>query len=259
MLETLRIGSLALPAAPLVTIAAFWLALWMTARAGKRLGLDEDAIFNAGFYGATGGLIGARAWYVLEYWSFYQNRLGDIFALNLQTLAPFEGILTGVVIATIYLQRKRVPGAALFDALAPGLATFAAGLSLANFASGAAFGEVADVPWAITLWDARRHPTQLYDFVLSLGALLIALRLVQMGQATGRAFSATLAMLAASRLLTEGFRGDSDLLTGGWRMMQFVWLAVLIAAMIVLAWIDTRRAPTQTPEAEVANESSSGH
>jgi phosphatidylglycerol:prolipoprotein diacylglycerol transferase len=249
MLPTLTIGSITLPVAPLLTIASFWIGLWLAAREGKRLGLNEDVIFNAGFFGAAGGLLGARIWYVAQYWSYYQNRLGEIISLNLGTLAPFEGLLTGLLIAVIYLQRKRAPAVALLDALAPGLAAFSAGLSLANLASGAAFGEPADVPWAVNLWDARRHPTQAYDFVLSTGITLVTLRLLRLGS-PGRAFGACVALLAASRLLTEGFRGDSALLDGGWRWMQLMWLALLLVALIGLAWIDTRRAPAPEPEAE---------
>ncbi len=240
MLPAVTIGPFTLPLAPLVTIASFWIGLSLAAREGKRLGLNEDVIFNAGFYGAVGGLLGARLWYVVEFWSFYQDRPGGIVSLNLNTLAPFEGLLTGLLIAVIYLQRQRVPGVALLDTLAPGLATFAAGLSLANLASGAAFGAPADVPWAIDLWDARRHPTQAYDFVLSIGIVFVTLRLLRSGPPSGRAFSACVALLAASRLLTEGFRGDSALLDGGWRLMQLLWLAVLLPALVGLAWIDTR-------------------
>jgi phosphatidylglycerol:prolipoprotein diacylglycerol transferase len=246
MLPTLTIGPVTLPVAPLLTIASFWVGLWVAARAGKRLGIDENVIFNAGFYGAVAGLIGARVWYVLEYWAFYRDRPGDIFALNFNTLAPLEGILTGIVVATIYLQRKRVAGATLLDALAPGLAAFAAGLSLAYLASGAAYGEPADLPWTLELWDARRHPTQIYDFVLSLGIWLVTWRMVSAGGPRGRVFAVFLALLSASRLLSEGFRGDSAVLDGGWRLMQLLWLGVLLASLVALAWLDTR--PRNVPE-----------
>ena len=252
MLPTLAIGSITLPVAPLLTIASFWAGLWLAAREGRRLGLNEDVIFNAGFVGAVGGLLGGRIWYVAQYWSYYQNRLGEIASLNLSTLAPFEGLLTGLLIAVIYLQRKRAPASALLDALALGLAAFSAGLSLANLASGAAFGEPADVPWAIKLWDARRHPTQVYDFVLSAAITLVTLRLLRLESPPGRAFGAGVALLAASRLLTEGFRGDSALLDGGWRWMQLMWLALLLVALVGLAWIDARRAPA--PEVEAGHD-----
>ena len=250
MLPTLTIGPVTLPVAPLLTIASFWVGLWVAARAGKRLGIDENVIFNAGFYGAVAGLIGARAWYVVEYWSFYRDRPGDIFALNFNTLAPLEGILTGLVVAAIYLQRKRTPGAALLDTLAPGLSAFTAGLSLANFAAGAAYGEPTNLPWAVELWDARRHPTQIYDAVLSFGMLLVTWRLAGAGGPRGRAFAAFLALLSASRLLTEGFRGDSAVLDGGWRLMQLLWLVVLLASLSALAWLDTR--PRSAPEPQEA-------
>jgi phosphatidylglycerol:prolipoprotein diacylglycerol transferase len=239
MFPTVHLGSITLPVAPLVLIASFWIGMGITARVGKRFGLNEDTILNAGFIGIVAGILGARAWYVIAYLPYYQGRWGEIVSLNPNTLAPLEGVLTGLVIAVIYLQRKKVPGAAFLDALAPGLAAFTAGLSLANLASGAAFGEPANLPWSIGLWDARRHPTQIYDFVLSIGILYVTLRLMP-SLPDGRVFGACVALFAASRLLTEGFRGDSGLLEGGWRTMQLVWLIVLIVALIGLAWLDTR-------------------
>jgi phosphatidylglycerol:prolipoprotein diacylglycerol transferase len=248
MLPTVSIGPVTLPVAPLLTIASFWIGLSLAAHAGKRFGIEEDVAFNAGFFGAAAGLIGARLVYVVQYWSFYQDRLGEIVSLNLNTLAPFEGVLIGLLAAVIYLQRKQVPGAAFLDASAPGLAAFACGLSLASLADGTAFGEPAQLPWAIDLWDARRHPTQIYDFALSIGILYVVWRLLRSGPPTGRTFGAFVALMAASRLLTEGFRGDSALIEGGWRAMQLVWLAVLLAALIGLAWIDSRAQQASAPE-----------
>ena len=242
MLPTVHLGPLTLPVAPLLIIASFWIGIGVAARAGRRFSLSEDPIMNAGFLGVVSGILGARLWYVLEYFSYYQDRLGEIVSLNPNTLAPYEGVLTGVVVAIIYLQRKKTPGAAFVDALAPGLAAFAAGSSLANLASGAAFGEPANLPWSIYLWDARRHPTQVYDFVLSLGILAVTLRLLSFSRPSGQVFGVFLATFAASRLLTEGFRGDSALLEGGWRTMQFVWFTLLVAALAGLAWIDVRAA-----------------
>lgn len=243
MFPTINIGSLALPTAPLLTIASFWVGLWVAAREGRRFGLDEDMIFNAGFYGALGGLIGARLFYVLRYWSFYQTSPGEIFALNLATLASFEGLVSGLLVATIYLQRKKAPGARLMDALAPGLAAFAIGMSVADLAAGTAYGSPAELPWAIDLWNAPRHPTQIYDALLMSGILIVALRMLRAHPSApaGRTFTVFVALFSAARLFTEGFRGDSMLFGEGWRTMQFVWLFVLLIAMVVLARSDVTR------------------
>jgi prolipoprotein diacylglyceryltransferase len=243
MFPTLHIGSLALPTAPLLTIASFWVGLWVAAREGKRFGLDEDMLFNAGFYGALGGLIGARLFYVLRYWSFYQANPGEIFALNLATLASFEGLVTGLLVATIYLQRKHAPAARLLDALAPGFAAFAIGMSAADLAAGTAYGSPAELPWAIDLWNAPRHPAQIYDAALMSGILAATLRMLRARPPApaGRAFAVFVALFSAARLFTEGFRGDSALFGDGWRTMQFVWLAVLLIALVVLARSDLAR------------------
>lgn len=78
--------------------------------------------------------------------------------------------------AIVYLQRKEMPFRSLLDAIAPGLAVFAAALALAHLAQGTAFGVETDMPWAIEMWDARRHPTQLYELADGLILLAILLR-----------------------------------------------------------------------------------
>lgn len=242
MLPTLNVAGLALPTAPLLTIISFWVATWLAAREGKRLGLNEDVIFNASFYGALAGLIGARLWYVLRFWPFYADRPGEIFSLNLITLASFEGIVTGIVVAVIYLQRSKIRGARFLDALAPGLAALAVGLSLADLAAGTAFGAPAELPWSISLWNTSRHPTQIYDAILSLGILIVSLRMLRDRPLpmAGRIFGVFVVLLSATRLFSEGFRGDSTLFGDGWRTMQFVWMFLMLVTLIVLARTDTR-------------------
>ena len=68
--------------------------------------------------------------------------------------------------------------ASLLDALTPGFIVLAGGLALADLASGDAYGSPSSLPWAIELWGAARHPTQIYQLiaVIVIGVIVLKSR-----------------------------------------------------------------------------------
>jgi phosphatidylglycerol:prolipoprotein diacylglycerol transferase len=92
------------------------------------------------------------------------------------------------------------------------------------------------LPWAIDLWGAARHPSQVYALLLAL-AVFIAVRRFALGPTfPGFLFLAWLAMAAASRLFLEAFRGDSVIVLGSLRAAQLISLMLLGGALIGLHW-----------------------
>lgn len=237
MLPVIQIGPLALQTAGLILVVGFWLAVEIAGRQGRQLGLDAGVIQNAGLYGALAGIVGARVTYVIEYWPVYRENLLGIVSLNPQTLSLTPGVVVGLAVTIAYLQRKEIPARPLLDAIAPGAAIFAASLALANLASGAAFGIETGVPWAIELWDARRHPLQLYEFAAALGILAIVWRVGHRAPAPGLRFLLFVALYGGARLMLASLQATSQLLFGGFRTAQVAgWLATLIALGLMRAW-----------------------
>ncbi len=231
MLPMIQIGPLALQIPRLVILVGFWLALELASRQGIRRGLDQSVIQNAGLYGILAGIAGARLGYVLQYWSVYRENLLGILSLSPQTLAPAEGLTVGLLVAGVYFQRRGVPLRPLLDAIAPGLAVLVSAVALANFFSGGAFGAETSVPWAIELWGARRHPTQLYELATGLAMLSVVLWAGREVPAPGLLFLLFVALYAGERLLLEPFRSNSLLILGGLRAVQVAGLAAVLAAL----------------------------
>ena len=65
-------------------------------------------------------------------------------------------------------QRRHLPLWRSLNALTPSLSAFPVSVGVAHLSSGDAFGTPASMPWAIELWGARRHPTQVYEILLGL-------------------------------------------------------------------------------------------
>jgi phosphatidylglycerol:prolipoprotein diacylglycerol transferase len=231
MFPVIHLGPLSIQARGLILLAAFWLAAEAAERGAQRVGLRSDVVYGLAFIAAAAGVIGARLGYVLEHWAAYQSDLGSIVALNFNTLSPLAGVVTGALAGYWYARRKGVANRRLLDALTPGFIVFAGGLALADLASGDAYGSPSSLPWAIELWGATRHPTQVYQLI---AVIVIGAIVLQSKRAfDGAWFGSFVALYSASRLFSEGFRGDSETI-GGLRTAQVGSLIVLLITLVLL-------------------------
>jgi phosphatidylglycerol---prolipoprotein diacylglyceryl transferase len=147
-----------------------------------------------------------------------------------------EGALIGLVAAGLYGARRHLPLRVTLDALAPGMACMAVALAVAHLASGDAFGAPTGLPWHVYLWGEYRHPSQIYELIAALAVFGAGWRTRASGPFTGFNFLLTVALLAAARVFLEAFRGDSLVLTGGWRAAQVVGLGVLAACLAAMRY-----------------------
>lgn len=234
MLPILHIGPLALRLPGLILLLGLWLASATLERQARRHDLPSAPLSTLVLIALVAGVIGARFWYALRYLDIYLETPLALFSLNANTLAIAEGVLTGVMAALIYGQRKALPFWRTLDAFTPGLAVMLVSLPLANLASGNGFGAPTALPWAIDLWGAKRHPSQIYE---ALAALLILAALWRgRGVLTieGGLFLTWAASASLARLFLEGFRGDSALIFGVLRQVQ---LFSLLTGLTALWWL----------------------
>ena len=183
------------------------------------------------FWGLVAGIIGARLAYAARYLNIYLDDPLSLVALNFNTLSPQGGLIIGLLAAAIYGWRVQLPLRTTLDALAPGLAAFMIAWGIAHLLSGAAFGSPTDLPWAIYLWEANRHPTQIYEIVLAIAVFLVVRKRPLDRPGTGLNFLLTVALLSSSRLFLEAFRGDSLLWVDGIRTAQVVSLGILLICL----------------------------
>jgi phosphatidylglycerol:prolipoprotein diacylglycerol transferase len=114
---------------------------------GRQLGLDADTIMGLGFWMMVTGVIGARAFYVIQKWQEFQT-IGQIFQVTEGGLVIYGGVIGGLVACAWYCQRKGLKLLATADLVAPG---FLIGLSFGRIGCllhGCCFGGVctADLP-----------------------------------------------------------------------------------------------------------------
>lgn len=234
MLPILNIGPLAIQLPGLFLLAGVWVGVSLLEREGRRQRLKSEILSNMVLLGLVVGVLGARLAYALRFLEVYLDDPLGLLSLNPSTLAVPEGALVGMLAAAGYASRRGLPLWPTLDALTPGLAVFSIAVGFAHLASGDAFGMPTQLPWAIELWGARRHPTQIYELLLGGLMLFSVLELRGRLPARGALFLLWVGLSAASRLFLEAFRGDSLVVLGSLRSAQLISLGVLAAALLGL-------------------------
>ena len=213
----------------ILLLAALWIGLALAEKRAERHGVSRDSINSIIYYALFGYVIGGRLLYVISNYSVFLQSPLSIFSINLDLFDPVAGLMIGVIVGVAYGSRQKLPLWSTLDALAPFLATIAIGLSLSHLAAGTAFGSETDLTWGIELWNAKRHPAQIYELVAAL-FIFALLWFRKSVSPAGSDFLLFVALTAGTRLFLEAFRGDSTLIFGGARLAQVLaWIVLAVA------------------------------
>jgi phosphatidylglycerol:prolipoprotein diacylglycerol transferase len=237
MIETFR-ALFAPPRHFILLFAALWIGLTLAEKRSEHYGISKDTLNNLTFYGILAYVIGGRVLFALSNLSAFTPSPLSIFSPNPDLFDPSSGLITMILVGMIYGQRQKLPLWGTLDALTPLFATLTIGLHLSHLAAGTAFGSPTDLPWGIDLWNATRHPTQIYELI----AALIIFGIIWFRKSdvpAGILFLNFTALTAGARLFLEAFRGDSTLVFGEFRQAQVVSLIIL--AIVFFASESIRR------------------
>lgn len=220
----------------ILLLAALWIALALAERRAARHNVPKEALNSILYYSLFGYILGGRLLYALENLSAFAQSPLSLFSLNLDLFDPVAGLIVAVMVGFVYGARQKLPLWSTLDALTPLAALLSVGLALSHLAAGTAFGSPTDLPWGIELWNATRHPTQVYEL---LAALLIfaVIWLRNVRTAAGSDFLIFAALTAGSHLFLGAFRGDSRLVLGGLRLAQILSWVVLLVALGFYEWL----------------------
>jgi prolipoprotein diacylglyceryltransferase len=236
----------------ILVLLAAWIGLALADRRARKTPIGEKAFDVLVFVMLAAFALGGQLLAFAAHWAAFSSSPASILSLNKDLFDLWGGMASAAIAAAVVIQRKRLPAWQALDLLSVLLAALSVGLALSHLASGAAFGRTTDLPWAIQLWGARRHPTQVYELVAGL-ITFAAIWFWNAGVQPGRRFLWWLALTALGRLVIEGFRGDSTLLLGGVRLAQVVAWIVLAGALAVLELLQARG--RKEPDAQFASPS----
>ncbi|MDR1963934.1 MAG: prolipoprotein diacylglyceryl transferase [Planctomycetaceae bacterium] len=140
-------------------LVAILSSLFLVLRLSKRKQIPSEQIFSLCLWAVLGGILGARAFYITEYWSemvqYENNQLQLVSTLyNIVNIANgglvvYGSIFGGILGSLLFMIRNKMPVWATFDAMAPAMML---GLSIGRIGcllNGCCFGGVTDVAWGI--------------------------------------------------------------------------------------------------------------
>ena len=248
MLPFLNVFGVAIAFPPLILIIGIWLGASLAEKHAARHKLAGETVFNLIFTGLAAYIIGGRLSYAIQHPAAFSDNLLNLFSRNLGLFDPIGGLVVALIAVVIFGQRKNLPVWPTLDAVTPALAVFMLAMPLANLASGEAFGAPSDLPWAIELWGAARHPVQLYE---ALAAALILWAIwpgrLEKSSFGGSIFLQFAGFSALARLFFEAFRGGSVVFTPlNLRTAQVIAWLVLAA----VAWLYHSRRAAQEAKNE---------
>jgi phosphatidylglycerol:prolipoprotein diacylglycerol transferase len=217
----------------ILIVAAVWIGLTLAEKRAENNGISKEDMNNITFYSLIAFIIGGRISFVVQHIPAFSKSPLSIISINPDIFDVFGAAVAAIIVALIYGQRHALSFWHTLDALTPFFAVLSIGLGLSHLASGAAFGRETTLPWGINLWNATRHPTQIYETLASL-LIFCLLWFKKQDPRPGILFLTFAALTTGSQLFIQAFRGDSIFVLNGLRQNQIIDWVVLLFILIIL-------------------------
>ena len=226
-----QIGPIAVRWYGILMSSALAIGTLLAYREAVRQKLDPDQIINLVIIAAPLAFIGARAYYVIFRWSYYSTNPSEIPAIWHGGLAIHGALIAGVLAGYFFVKWQKLRFWQIADIVAPSIILGQAIGRWGNFFNQEAYGYPTDLPWAMYIDGAYRHPTFLYESLWDLGVFLFLLWYRRRkGIKHGEVFLIYAILYSAGRFIVEAFRTDS-LMLGSLRAAQVISIIIIMAAV----------------------------
>lgn len=233
----------------------------------QRAGIDRELIWSMAFWLFIGGMIGGRAFYVIEYWqkfhaATFRETLLRVLNFPEGGLVVYGAFIGGVIAVLLFLRKHGLPTLATFDLIAPSLMIGLALGRIGCFLNGCCYGGPTSLPWAVEFpagsppfadqaessmlsADATRslaiHPAQLYSAITAALIGWVLWTYYPLRRRDGQVIGLMLALYPVSRFLEEIIRTDEPAVFGtGLSISQNISLGVFVTGIGLLVYLSKR-------------------
>lgn len=202
-------------------IAVAILAGWLLAKKRASLYKVPEKIFDDPIWlvPLILGIVGARAYHVIDFWSIYSQNLTSIFYITRGGLGILGGLAGAFLGFLIVAKFKKLDVLAILDLASPSLLLGQAIGRLANFVNQEGFGPPTQAPWGVFIDVENRplqfkeathfHPTFFYETAIDGVFLYILLSLSKKFKLPGQTFALYLILYSVGRFIVEFWRIDT--------------------------------------------------
>lgn len=215
--EAFRIFGLSIYWYGILAAIGFLTGFWTASRRAGRENLSKESIMNLAPWIIFGAIIGARLFYVFNYWDeeFAGRPLHRIITIGRHGLVFYGGLVGSSLGTIIYCWKNRLPLWKVADVMAPSIALGHAFGRIGCFMTGCCWGRGCTLPWAVTFPPGGNapshmpiHPVQIYESLLNFAFFGLLVWWHKRKKFDGQVFCIYLLGYALLRAFTETFRGD---------------------------------------------------
>ena len=129
--------------------------MWLAVHRARQMRLDPEVIFSLALWLFIPGIVGARLFYVIEYWQEFQQptlsgTLRELANVTKGGLVVYGSVIAAFVSFLFFVKKYKLPALALADLIAPSLVLGQAIGRLGCFLNGCCYGGACDAPWSVT-------------------------------------------------------------------------------------------------------------
>ncbi|MCY1713234.1 prolipoprotein diacylglyceryl transferase [Caproiciproducens galactitolivorans] len=226
-----------------IIAVGFLLAFSYAMASCKKFNIDQDKLIDVIIVGMIGGIIGARAYYVIFDTSdqYLRNPISALYIWE-GGLAIYGGIIGGMLCGSLMAKFRKISIPAVLDIASLGFLIGQAVGRWGNFVNQEAFGVETKLPWGMVSENTYAvtnnpvHPCFLYESLWCiLGFVLLHIFSRKLRRYDGQVFLLYLIWYGVGRFFIEGLRTDS-LITPvlPLRVSQVVAAATVLTGIILL-------------------------
>ena len=132
-----------------MVLMGLFAGIGLTTWRGKQVGVSPDLIISLGFWMMVGGVIGARLFFVVQYWDEFQQlppgqRWIAVVKLTEGGLVIYGGMIGGAIAGALFCWKHALPALAFGDLIAPGFLIGSAFGRIGCLLNGCCFGGICD-------------------------------------------------------------------------------------------------------------------
>lgn len=226
-----------------IIAVGFLLAFSYAMASCKKFNIDQDKLIDVIIVGMIGGIIGARAYYVIFDTSdqYLRNPISALYIWE-GGLAIYGGIIGGMLCGSLMAKFRKISIPAVLDIASLGFLIGQAIGRWGNFVNQEAFGVETKLPWGMVSENTYAvtnnpvHPCFLYESLWCiLGFVLLHIFSRKLRRYDGQVFLLYLIWYGVGRFFIEGLRTDS-LITPvlPLRVSQVVAAATVLTGILLL-------------------------
>ena len=241
----LQIGSFAIRWYGVMAAVGFLLGSWVIFHNKEAAGLDDDKCSGVLVTAMVAGIVGARIFYVVQFFDHYRNNLFSIVRVDQGGLVFYGGFILSIISIAVYCKIYKIDFFRLLDFFTPAIAIAHACGRIGCFLNGCCFGSPSKGVFSVTYpagSEAQMRypgcsvaPVQLFEAAENIVLFFVFYQLARKTK-RGVAVSCYFIAYGILRFINEYWRGDNPKIFGLFTPAQIIGLILVPAGIASLIY-----------------------